>query len=340
MVPVNGGNNEALLRIHMPFMEQLVPVLYPVKLHASSSVLTIAAPLQIGPAPNEDMYGSETTHIFSSSNEGDAYFEISGSQTSSEVKILHAVCLPKIECTVQPYKVIRKDYPRPGDNKSPVGLPTRKQLEDRLNEIYGPQMNVHFTVNDFISLGPLNFDVGAGAIYETQNEKYKSFKNDFAFEVFQAQDKVTDEENAIYQTAQAAGGPINDPAVIKIYFMPALILAYEPFQTVNGIAKPVRKSAFISESLITPSNPDAVEDVVMNITGTVNHEIGHLGLGNGAATCLFHPRERGIIPDPDGFPLRRKSDDMSRLMWWDGDERTGELLIKDEWSKFRDSKNL
>ena len=310
--------------------------------HLYSALKVTAAPpaLTVTPTQLSGLLETPITLGCDTTAGNDESVALSGTDTSSKVAIVHTARLPKIECVVQPYKVIWKDYPISGHNKDPQNMPSRQELEEGLNKIYETQVNVHFIVNEFIPLGPLHFDVGAGALYSDQ---YPTFAGNRSLDILSPQRKVTDEENAVYDAALAAGGPVNDATVIKIYFVPTTVLAYESFSPVAGISRIVRKSAFISECYASMTDPLAPAKASASMIDTVGHEIGHLGMGLGgenAVLCLLHPRAKGVLNpyDLSGFPLRKLSDDLKRLLWWESDKLDDALLIKDEWMKFRASK--
>ncbi|MGH6752610.1 MAG: hypothetical protein ACREKL_08730, partial [Chthoniobacterales bacterium] len=267
------------------------------------------------------------------------YVRFYAEDAGSKVNVLRAAHLPKVECRVQPYKVLWKDYPFPGQNKSPLNIPTQKELEDFLNNVYEKQMNVHFTVNPYISLGPMNFDIGAGLAFQAQ---YPNFAGDFALNILGQQTHITDEEDSIYSAAAAAGGNVGDPTLIKIYFLPTTIVTEDPFGIVSGICRTMRKSIFMTEQLAPSKDPNPAVKAKAMTLAVVAHQIGHIGLGAGGMTatlCLDHPRENGKLDasSRSGYPLLRQSDDLRRMMWWHPEDLFGNVFIEDEWIKFRAS---
>jgi hypothetical protein len=208
-------------------------------------------------------------------------------------------------------------------------------------------MNVHFNVLAIIPLGPLDYDIGAGS--PTLQAQYPDIKpNKGTLDFLHDQTKITGEEAALY------AGHVNNPSMANLYFLPDDLKGHGPSPSIQapyaGYARLNSRVALIAGRPWSLNNPQYKADTRTQLLETAAHEIGHLGMGEGgenAPQCLYHPRPRGKLNPSNllGFPLRRESDDLKRLMWA-GDpmdsrpkpSRTGALLIKDEWTQFRNSK--
>jgi hypothetical protein len=242
---------------------------------------------------------------------------------------------------VQPHKVIlRKSNASNVIDLQPDVLPSAQELEDKLNEIYGKQMNVHFHVNSMNTIGPLNYNTGMGAAYDadypgTAGNIYLDYVKDASL-------AISNEENALY-----TAGHIDSPNVINVYFLPSFLCGHgTPDSYPAAVARIRKKSALMGIQFPLANDPQGMAEAIDQLARDVAHEIGHLGMGLGGAAaqiCLRHPRENGKLDtNPSsphylkGFPLRRQSEDMKRLMWWEGSLE--HLLIYDEWMKFRNSK--
>ncbi len=227
--------------------------------------------------------------------------------------IVNVVTLPKLTFTVQPYAVT---LDRNGILYSPQNVPSATEIKNRLDEVFGKQMNVFFDVKPTISIE---------VAYDTKPANLR-------FDAKHFEDSLDQEQDIFFENH------LNSSDEVSLYFLASGIAFHtvrdgkRVTQSLLGLARRKHKAAFIC-ALAKPKN---------EMLETIAHEVGHLSLGEGEG--LYHARASdGVSPSPSnlGFTLRRESDDLLRLMYnypVPEDSELGRfpaLLIYEEWKQFR-----
>lgn len=279
-------------------------------------------------SPSEiDLTSNPTTvNLSGTGNTEDAFL------TVSDQRVLDLAVLPKEILRIFLWSITLPSRGGPGETV-PQNIPSSQQLRDYFNEVYGKQMNVHVVAATIFNMD-LNYDVP-----RNQDDIAVMGVNNM-FDFFSS-GYMSTEESILTSNA------FDSSADINIYFLPTRLQHCSNtslFDPENGLYGKAR--ALPSGALISYVCADGRLDTEQ-LCWTVCHEIGHNG-------GLNHPwlgaRKRiGVgeyvehwAPYDSGFQLKTPNMDKGRLMFgppgWPHNPETGRtraLLIKPEWTKFR-----
>jgi hypothetical protein len=342
MVP-KGGSNEVFINF------------FPDVLDAPYTVATTSSSIQVNPAQLGGQSSTSGNIEVSGSVAGDdAYVTIQGTEAPSEankIKVIRTAVLSKIEVSVQPYKINCTYSFMPGIQKKPDAklggnFPTEKELEDRLNEVYEKQMNIHFTVKPYKE-HDVNYDIGPPANppppnppgpyapYANNMRGDQGVPNNSKLDIGDDFIELSPEESAVYASEY------HSTDNVSLYFVGTLMRQHTTqdgrvkfYDGLYGYTRPATHRAVIA----LPNDKEL-------LLHTIAHEVGHMNIGL-KGKGLFHPRVKGgglnnASNAQPNFPLQRLADDKKRLMYPEPTEKVGdplrypELLIFDEWERFR-----
>lgn len=249
-----------------------------------------------------------------SGNEVEAILEISDGtwDTPSVTRPLAFKVMKKRTVKVIVYKIGEKFPPRPNDPpggfvREPKLVPAQKLLEDTLNDIYFPQINVKFDV----TIEPTQIDT---IIDLNDNGRFDYGENEHSPE----------QEAIATKVAEEVGGIPTDTS-IAIYMLGTLKRIGDTQNGAYGVTNINPRTAWVKAASNNSSAWE--EEETLHAIQTIAHEIGHIIIGEG------HPTKdgkafQGVAPLPD-------SNHSERLMrhGHDNPKSNAHLLVKAEWDK-------
>lgn len=240
-----------------------------------------------------------------------------------------------------------RETAKPKPKISPVGVPTKEQLKQYLDEIYGKQMNVYFNIVE--GAVDIAYDVQSGEDDMTtpavgNPRLHPGTGINGMFDFFYIYSPSTEEKLLIKNAC-------NKGVHVNVYYFGTPINDCNR-ETSNSNSNIYGKSRELDNSelcYISTSGSYVSGDTEINLSlsleevmWTTAHEIGHAG-------ALKHPRVLKLGPDgklvdrgPYGVALATLDEDQKRLMMGPPSfainpktQRIHALLIKPEWDTFR-----
>lgn len=225
--------------------------------------------------------------------------------------------------------------------QAPLNVPTKAQLQEKMDRIFGKQANIYFDVK-FVNHVDVSYDVG-DQNNELPGADYLKHPNG-KFDHFISGEDLSPEEKIIEATAHDATADFN------LYYFGSRILGtiklelsdgstfYKGLEHV-GFARTDTKTPFVQA--YDPNEIDPQKQFSAPVLAAIGaHELAHNDFFK-RDTGLDHPRQDEIVNGQvtyviedavNGFTLKKEADDKKRLMWARVQEGVEfpEMLLKDE----------
>jgi len=227
-----------------------------------------------------------------------------------------------------------RDTPDPAPTVHGDELPSKEEIEDYLNSVYGKQCNLWFNVSNY-ETKVVYFESEVETITDLFDRDYSTGGVDGYFEYAGAL-SVTKEEERLDEQAP----PLGPPGAINVYIFPVPMKGTIEKARPIGFANAIDRNPYIAASHYGKAG----------MLWTIAHEIGHNGILSGNDPGLRHPwyppadnklDTVNLVPQPFGFPRIDPKSDEDRLMWHDIHNTDDSVnppngrLLKVEWEIVR-----